>query len=258
MQLTNIGFPNVYGGIIKKAVESFWGGAGSLQDITAPFHTVCRYNTCVQADLDFIPIFDVDVYDRLLKTAVMFGIVPQRFGSAQEANDDLSVYLSIPRGTQKSAASPMVKWFNTNYHVVQPEIERKPELVKDHLTPLVEVLQSQVKRGALKPALIGPWTLLSYAINKTSYGEEELFDALSGAYTELINTLSIPVVQIEEPSFLTRGVPASYCRFLQKITKRCICTRILVQCVALLMNFSRFLWQAWVLILSMGAVILIS
>ncbi|MBI5398903.1 5-methyltetrahydropteroyltriglutamate--homocysteine S-methyltransferase [Candidatus Woesearchaeota archaeon] len=219
MQLTNIGFPNVYDGLIKKAVESFWRKEASPQDVEHAFARIVQYNTTVQTSLDLIPVFDCDIYDRMLKIAVMFGIVPGRFGTSQQANDDLETYLSIPRGTRNSPASPMVKWFNTNYHVVQPEIEHEPKLIKDHITPLLRLASERVQGKTVKPALIGPWTLLSYAMNKTDRSEEALFDALSGEYADLINNLAVPLVQVEEPSFLTRGIPGQYAQFLRKLRK---------------------------------------
>ncbi|MBI4739496.1 5-methyltetrahydropteroyltriglutamate--homocysteine S-methyltransferase [Candidatus Woesearchaeota archaeon] len=219
MQTTNSGFPNVYGGLMKKAVESFWRKEASLQDVEHAFARVVQYNAGVESSLDLIPVFDCDIYDRMLKTAVMFGIVPGRFGTPQLANDDLATYLSIPRGTRNSPASPMVKWFNTNYHVVQPEIEHAPKLIKDHVTPALRLATEHAQGKIFKPVLIGPWTLLSYAMNKTDRSEEALFDALSGAYADLINNLAVPLIQLEEPSFLTRGIPGRYADFLRRLRK---------------------------------------
>src|SRR3989339_1224208 len=213
MKTTNLGMPNVYKSIIKRTVEGFWKGTNTKEDIRAAEREVQEFNMDVQSNLDIKPVFDIDIYDRLLRTAVMFGIVPKRFGTAEDANRDLEIYLTIPRGTRSATASPMVKWFNTNYHIVQPEIENDPKLVQN---PRLPDLFGTNK----KLALIGPWTLLSYAINKTDKDDIILFKKLTEEYVSLINSLPDIVVQIEEPSFITDGFPKEYKDFIKKLKKR--------------------------------------
>ena len=212
MKITNLGFPNVYSLLIKKAVEGFWKGEKTIEDILSAERKVLAFNAQTQSKLDLIPAFDVDTYDRLLRTAVMFGIAPERFGTAQQANDDLAVYLSIPRGTQNAKASPMVKWFNTNYHVIQPEVERDPRLVSNPRLP-------DLTGKNRKLALIGPWTLLSHAINKTGQSNEQLFEKLAAEYVNFINGLPKIAVQLEEPSFLTHGIPNGYANFAGQLNQ---------------------------------------
>lgn len=211
MKITNLGMPNVHESLIKKAVEGFWGGKRTIDDIIEAEQQVASFNLNAQSKLDLVPVFDFDIYDRLLRTAVIFGIVPQRFGTPEQANQDLRVYFSIPRGTANAPASPMVKWFNNNYHVVQPEIEQDPLLAHN---PRLPDLNGTDK----KLALIGPWTFLSYAINKTGQSQESLFEKLSEQYISLINSLQPnAIVQLEEPSFLTHGIPKNYKEFIKKL-----------------------------------------
>ena len=208
MRITNLGFPNTYQSLIKQIVERFWKGAASEANVRAALKDVEAYNLEQQNDLDLIPAGEIDLYDRLLATAVRFGVVPSRFGTPEEAVGSLSTYLSIPRGKEGKPASPMVKWFNTNYHVVQPEIEKDPQWQKN--APLPDLSNPQHKL-----ALIGPWTFLSYSLNKTSRSIPELFTILSQEYKAFINSLpNHTVVQLEEPSFLTRGIPSGYNEFL--------------------------------------------
>ena len=212
MRTTNLGFPNVYKSLIKKAVEGFWKGKRTIDDIIKAEEEVKDFNMRTQSSLDLQPVFDIDIYDRLLRTAVMFGIVPKRFGTPQEANDNLEMYLSIPRGTHRAPASPMVKWFNTNYHVVKPEIERSPSLVSNPRLP-------DPSGTNKKLALIGPLTLLSYAINRTEKDENELFRELSEQYISFINSLPKIIVQLEEPSFVTDGIPEGYKEFTDQLQR---------------------------------------
>lgn len=214
MKTTNIGFPNVYGSLIKKAVEGYWLKEKTIEDILNSERGVCTYNISAQQKLDLQQVFDFDIYDRMLRTAVIFGFVPKRFGTAQNANDNLEEYLSIPRGSTKATASPMVKWFNTNYHVVQPEIENEPLLVSNPRIPDFKGFTFHSKF-----ALIGPWTLLSYAINKTNLSKVLLFEKLIEQYIIFINSLPFQIIQLEEPSFLGDGIPNNYDRLLKRLDK---------------------------------------
>ncbi|MBI5066179.1 5-methyltetrahydropteroyltriglutamate--homocysteine S-methyltransferase [Candidatus Woesearchaeota archaeon] len=208
MKTTILGLPNSYEFLIKKSVEGFWSGENKENEIIKAKHEVFSYNSDLQRKLDLQVENDFDIYDRLLRTAVNFSLTPKRFGEIKTLED----YLSIPRGKENAEASPMVKWFNTNYHVVQPEIEKLPELsAKWRL------------RGTdqnKKFALIGPQTLLAYSINKTNYSKEELFKKLSEEYVKLINQLPNKIIQLEEPSFLTEGIPKEYKSFLEKLNKK--------------------------------------
>lgn len=210
MRTTSLGFPNVYQSLIKNSVEGFWSGKNDSADILEAEKKVVEFNAQAQASLDLIPVGDVDIYDRLLRTAVMFGVIPRRFGSVEQVHADVGAYLSIPRGTAHAFPSPMVKWFDTNYHVRQPEIEQLPVLVSSAKIP-------NFSGGNKKMALIGPWTFLSYAINKSGESEDVLFSYLSAEYSRLLNALPKGVVQLEEPSFLVRGIPAGYAEFLAGI-----------------------------------------
>lgn len=209
MRTTNLGFPNSYGLKIKTAVEGFWQGTKSLSNIENAGTQVQIFNDSAQKNLDLKPVWDFDIYDRLLKTAVLFGIVPQRFGTSEEVQNDLAKYLTIPRGTAHATASPMVKWFNTNYHVIQPEIEQDPHLGSSQLPKL---------NSDQKLALIGPWTLLSYAINKTTQSKSELFQKLAAEYQKCLNQFSPDsMIQLEEPAFITHGLPEGYNDFLKNL-----------------------------------------
>ena len=215
MRITNIGFPNSYDFLIKNNVEGFWKKTRLIEDVEEAASKVVAFNKEVQHKLDLIPVAgDMDLYDRLMRTASIFGLNPSRFGTRSELASDLEKYLNIGRGTQSAPASPMVKWFNTNYHVVQPEIESLPKLQTSFSKPVIG-------QGE-KYALIGPVTLLSYAINKTDFHTDEIFDALADEYASFINSYPADTVfQIEEPSFITSGIPNNYAEsFINKLKVR--------------------------------------
>ena len=208
MKTTTLGLPNSYNFLIKKAVEGLWSGEKKESDVlTARYHVRSR-NSTIQNSLDLEVENDFDIYDKLLRTAVNFNLTPKRFGKINTLED----YLSIGRGRQDAEASPMVKWFNTNYHVVPPEIENLPELS--------EKWRLKGTDQNKKFALIGPWTLLSHSSNKTNQSIEELFEKLSEEYIKLIDSLPNKIIQLEEPSFLTNGLPEYYKTFVERIKKQ--------------------------------------
>src|SRR3989338_9302995 len=214
MKTTTLGFPNTYQSLIKQTVERFWRGAAGEEEVRRAFAEVEEYNRRAQKNLDLVPAGDIDLYDRLLSTAVRFSLAPSRFGAPEETARSLSTYLSIPRGAEGKPASPMVKWFNTNYHIVQPEIERDPKWQKE--APLPDLSDP---RHIL--TLIGPWTLLSYAINTTTRSIPELFGLLAKEYQAFINSLPAHTkTQLEEPSFLTQVIPDGYEDFLKGLKRK--------------------------------------
>ena len=212
MKITNLGMPNVYKSLIKKEVEGFWRGEKRSEEVLSAFEDVQENNYLSQKKLDLIPKGDIDIYDRLHRTSALFGLTPERFGQLEDTKENtLENYLAIPRGRADSPASPMVKWFNTNYHVVQPEIEKDPKLNWNYSTKISEDHD--------KLALIGPWTVLSYAINRTNNTKEELFDKLVQEYVTFINHHPALIIQLEEPSFLINGIPKGYHEFVKQIEK---------------------------------------
>ena len=207
IKITNLGMPNVYGRHIKKAAEAFRAGTATAADVYRAHQEVLRANSGFQSSLDLRPVFDTDLVDRTLKTAVMFGLVPRRFGEPGQVAESLDSYLSMLWGKKGISSVAMLKWYGSNYHYAQPEFEREPKLTKDFVSPLIE--------PGTKPALVGPWTMVSLGANKTRYKPQALFGLLAVEYSKLINSLPEgTIVQIEEPSFLTHGVPELYNVFL--------------------------------------------
>ena len=149
----------------KRVVERLWGGQASIAEVESTLREIRAENYRVQKEqgIQWIPVFDTDPYDRLLRHAVMFGMVPKRFGPPQQAAADLEVYFSLARGSEKAQACAMTKWFDTNYHSIKPEIEAPLVLTRNFaLEIFAEAKQVGVEP---KPVLIGPLTLLHYALN---------------------------------------------------------------------------------------------
>ena len=112
--------------------------------------------------IDLIPVGDFSLYDHVLDTSVMFGIVPTRF-EYTGGKVPLETYFAIARGNKDAIASEMTKWFNTNYHYIVPELDSvTPKLVENR--PLAFYQEAKEKLGIDgKPVILGPITFIKLA-----------------------------------------------------------------------------------------------
>ena len=190
----------------KRVVERLWGGQASITEVESTLREIRAENYRVQKEqgIQWIPVFDTDPYDRLLRHAVMFGMVPKRFGLPQQAAVDLEVYFSLARGSEKAQACAMTKWFDTNYHSIKPEIEAPLVLTRNFaLEIFAEAKQVGVEP---KPVLIGPLTLLHYALNRRAVPEERLLEELIPLYSQVVEELEragARLIQLDEPVIVT-------------------------------------------------------
>ena len=110
---------------MKQALESFWRGDTSAQDLTGTAHQLQESHWAIQreAGLSYVTTGDFSLYDRMLDTSLMLGAVPARF--ARCGKDALTRYFALARGdaSRNIPAMEMTKWFDTNYHYLVPEIE---------------------------------------------------------------------------------------------------------------------------------------
>lgn len=77
-----------------------------------------HWTTQKNAGIDYISSNDFSFYDIVLDTAVLLGIVPERYRKLNLPA--LDTYFAMARGYQGASgdvkALAMKKWFNTNYH----------------------------------------------------------------------------------------------------------------------------------------------
>lgn len=153
----------------KRALEAFWAGKMEEEEFlqTTKKIRLARMEKQKDSGIDLIPVSDFTLYDRVLDTAVMFGMVPKRYGW-NGGQVSLSTYFSMARGNTNTVACEMTKWFDTNYHYIVPEYEgRKLSLTENK--PLLDYREAKQELGIEgKPVLIGPYTFL-----KLSKGYEQ-------------------------------------------------------------------------------------
>ncbi|MBU3655209.1 MAG: hypothetical protein FGM23_02465, partial [Alphaproteobacteria bacterium] len=97
----NLGFPVIGKRETKKALEAFWSGQITADEMLTTTAAIAKGNWVrqQQAGLDFIPSGEFSLYDRMLDTAVMIGAVSDRYAPLAKA-DALTRYFAQARGFQ--------------------------------------------------------------------------------------------------------------------------------------------------------------
>jgi 5-methyltetrahydropteroyltriglutamate--homocysteine methyltransferase len=191
----------------KKALEAFWKGDLQEAEFLSALEGIRLKNLQLQKDkgLSLIPVNDFTLYDQMLDTSTMFGIVPSRFEYAG-GPVPVTTYYAIARGTQNAQASEMTKWFNTNYHYIVPELkDAQPVLAENR--PLIAYREAKEKLGIEgKPVLIGLYTFLKLSKGYEAKGLLALIEQFIPLYAQVLKELEqegVQWVQIDEPILVT-------------------------------------------------------
>lgn len=208
---------------LKKAVESFWAGKTSAEELEAAAKDL-RASTrerlvelgLGRTDSSIPEAFSY--YDQVLDTAVTVGAVPTRFERLVKADGtlDLAGYFTIARGEGDDVPAEMTKWFDSNYHYLVPEIgpETNFHLASDRL--LREVAEATASGYRTRPVIVGPVTFL--LLSKPSESAPEGFNPIDRledllpVYAELIAGLTAvgaDWVQLDEPALVSESIETS-------------------------------------------------
>ena len=235
-----IGYPRI-GALreLKFASEKYFKGemdADALEAVAKELRAA-HIRSQKDAGIDFITSNDFSYYDCLLDTAVMCGIVPQRYRDLGLSETD--TFFAMARGYQGKKgdvkALAMKKWFNTNYHYIVPELEDNTNIRCNSKKVFKEYEEAKANGVETKPVVIGAYTLLSlcrYTGNKT---REDIADDVIAVYLEVIKGLKergAKWIQFDEPS-LIRDLDAKdkefFLRLYQQILKEKNGIKILLQ-----------------------------
>jgi 5-methyltetrahydropteroyltriglutamate--homocysteine methyltransferase len=131
IQAQLIGYPRIGPNReLKWALERAWSGRIETDAFDARVVELRRAHVDEQRAAIGSAVDDYFLYDEVLETALMLGVVPDGVGDV--AGDPFGVLTALARGTPEREAWEMTKWFDTNYHYVVPEITELPA----ELTPL--------------------------------------------------------------------------------------------------------------------------
>ncbi|MFC2171105.1 5-methyltetrahydropteroyltriglutamate--homocysteine S-methyltransferase [Acidobacteriota bacterium] len=214
----NLGFPRIGAKReLKKALEKFWVGKSTEEDLLATAKSIRAQNWRFQAEagLDHVPSNDFSLYDHVLDTAVMVGAIPIRYSLVSDVTD-VSTTFAMARGSRTAQGSgmpgvpamEMTKWFDTNYHYIVPEFQKKQEFHLASTKPVDEFLEAKASGIVSRPVLLGPISFL--LLGKMAEGGDDpplsLIDRLLPIYASVINRLEqagATWLQMDEPVLAT-------------------------------------------------------
>jgi len=208
---TNLGFPRI-GDMrqLKKAVEAYWKGKSSQDDLLNTGKELRAHNWKLQktAGLDHIPSNDFSFYDQVLDTITTLGLVPERY-NWDGGQVDLDTYFAMARGRQQGdvdvTAMEMTKWYDTNYHYIVPEFEEGMEPKLSNSKIFDQYQEAKDQGIETRPVLVGPASFVF--LGKAQYDgfdHEETVKQLVPVYNEILAKLAeqgAQWVQIDEPVF---------------------------------------------------------
>ncbi|MBI4063074.1 MAG: 5-methyltetrahydropteroyltriglutamate--homocysteine S-methyltransferase [Elusimicrobia bacterium] len=202
---TNLGYPRI--GVqrgLKKALEAFWAGKTSSNDLLETARAIRKANWLLQkeAGIAHIPSNDFSFYDHVLDTACVVGAIPKRFGQVS-GSVDLQTYSTMARGSQSVTAMEMTKWFDTNYHYIVPELAVNQDFWLASRKPVEEYLEAKALGVETRPVILGPVSFLLLAKSQDAdFNRLTLLDRLLPVYEELLAELvkaGAEWVQMDEP-----------------------------------------------------------
>ncbi|PQV52476.1 5-methyltetrahydropteroyltriglutamate--homocysteine S-methyltransferase [Paraburkholderia sp. BL21I4N1] len=213
----NLGFPRIGAKReLKFALESYWKGESSLDDLKALGAQLRQRHWAHQADLGLAAAGDFAFYDQVLDMSFTLGNLPERVQGFH--GDALDNAFRVARGRSAKgaedhsaccggvAAGEMTKWFDTNYHFIVPEFNASTEFKLDPSRLLDQLAEARAQNVKVKPVIVGPVTYLALGKAKDDSDKLALLPRLLPVYAELLAALAaqgVEWVQIDEPILVT-------------------------------------------------------
>lgn len=204
----NLGFPRIGNRRqLKFALESYWKGQSGPDELNTIARQSRYAGRAYQQGLDLQPAGDFSLYDHVLDTSALLGVIPARFGQAADENVSLDTYFRVARGRAPSGedtfASEMTKWFDTNYHYLVPEVTADQAFRVASTRLFDEIEEARASGVAVKPVLLGPVTWLYLAkVKGEEFDRLSLLSRLLETYADILDRLNaqgVEWLQIDEP-----------------------------------------------------------
>ena len=223
-----LGFPRIGADReLKKALESYWKGDLDQDALNSVGRQLRASHWQLQKDagIDLLPVGDFAWYDQVLTHSLTFGVIPERFDSAKDAQGlpTLDTLFAMARGATAACcgsehgtaqyAQELTKWFDTNYHYLVPEFSADQQFKLSWEQLFDEVDEAKALGHNVKPVIIGPLTYLWLGKAKgNDFDKLELLERLLPVYNEILGRLAaqgVEWVQIDEP-ILTLDLPQTW------------------------------------------------
>ncbi|KAF7332003.1 hypothetical protein MKEN_00080600 [Mycena kentingensis (nom. inval.)] len=206
-----LGFPRIGANReIKKAVEAYWAGKISADDLTKAAADVKKtsWTSLKDRGVDLIPSGEFSLYDHVLDHSAAFNVVPKRYQGL--GLSPIDVYFAMGRGRQADGvdvpACEMKKWFDSNYHFVVPEVSDETDFKLNFNKALEEFNEAKAAGVTTRPVILGPisFLALSKAAKEAAPGFQPIsvLPKLLPVYQTLLADLKaagVESVQIDEP-----------------------------------------------------------
>src|SRR3954454_2197263 len=205
---------------LKKAIESFWAGKSTADEVEAVAADLRRRTRTRLAELGLatdVPAIPsaFSFYDHVLDATAVVGAVPARFVDvvAADGSLDLAGYSTVARGRGDDLPLEMTKWFDTNYHYLVPEIGPETTFRYASDRPVREFKEALADGVLTRPVIVGPVTYLALA--KSTEGSPDDFapidrlEDLLPVYAALLQDLAAAGatwVQLEEPALVSDSI----------------------------------------------------
>lgn len=200
-----LGFPRI--GVnreLKKALEGYWKGNLSQEDLIACANSLKEQHWRLQKEqgLSMVTVGDFSLYDQMLDTTCMLGLVPERFKKSS-ATDETDLYFCMTRGDMAAniPAMEMTKWFDTNYHYIVPEFTSGMIVKHSSDRLLRETIHALSLGFCAKPMLIGPLTYISLGMECDGVDRWQYLDQIVDVYCQVLAELAphCKWIQLDEP-----------------------------------------------------------
>jgi len=208
----NLGYPRIGNDReLKKAVEGYWSGKISYEQLIQVSIAIKQKNWLLQKDLgiDLIPSNDFSFYDQVLDMAFAVDAIPKRYAhlARNTGKSELDLYFAMARGYQEGdtdiTAMEMTKWFDTNYHYIVPEFYKNQKFRLANLKMIDEFLEAKQLGIITKPVLLGPVSFLMLGKEKEpGFDRIDLLENLLFVYFDILTLLidnGVKWIQFDEP-----------------------------------------------------------
>ena len=212
MQTHNLGYPRIGSQReLKKALEQYWAGKLTVQELLQTGKSIRRQNWQLQHDagIDVLPCNDFSFYDQVLDTSLMVGAIPERYHQLMQEKQlpDIDLLFVMARGYQKDdhdiTAMEMTKWFDTNYHYIVPEFTANQKFTLYSNKAVNEFIEAKQAGFNAKPVLLGPVSYLLLGKEKGSgFNRLALIKNLLPVYLEILKKFddaNAHYIQFDEP-----------------------------------------------------------
>ncbi|NLE78944.1 MAG: 5-methyltetrahydropteroyltriglutamate--homocysteine S-methyltransferase [Rhodococcus sp.] len=202
---------------LKRALEAYWHGTSDKESLLEVAKDLQEetWSELAATGLTQVPGNTFSFYDHVLDNALLFGAVPERFKALEGELDELDFYFTLARGRPDFPPLELVRFFGTNYHYRQPELDENTTFALRSATVLDEFERAKARGIELRPVVLGPVSLLLLSkIGPTSQQEGfstlDLLDRILPEYERLFEQLAqagATCVQLDEPSFTEDRTP---------------------------------------------------